>query len=135
MHSSPVIGRDNARRARACPSCGRQPTSGTEAANQREDLTVAWLEQDAAGGPVGARRHCTRCQPAGPVAALVCIGCGDGPLLAGNLAVRFDAGGIAAVEPVRAWLADHGWQGVDPAATAAGEGLVCPRCADEEALR
>lgn len=124
--------------ARACPSCGYQPSSGTEAANQREDLTVAWLERNAAGEPVEVRRHCTGCQPRGPVAALVCAACGDGPLLTGNFAVQFDAGGIGVVEPVRAWLADHGWlvtserRPSSVPAAAAGEGLVCPRCVDEE---
>ncbi|MGH3097703.1 MAG: hypothetical protein ACRDMV_17095 [Streptosporangiales bacterium] len=134
MHSSPVLRRDNAWRAGACPSCGHQPTSATEAANQREDLTVAWLEQAVPGGPVGMRRHCTKCQPHGSVAAIVCTGCGDGPLLSGDLAVGFDDGGICAMEPVRAWLADHGWRGpFDRRSSSAGEGLVCPRCADEEA--
>lgn len=99
--------------ARACPSCGYQPSSGTEAANQREDLTVAWLERNAAGEPVEVRRHCTGCQPRGPVAALVCAACGDGPLLTGNFAVQFDAGGIGAVEPTSrygpGWPTMAGW--------------------------
>lgn len=96
------------RTARACPTCGHEPTTRAEAAHQRADLAVTWLhlDPDAPGGVV-ARRHCRSCQPAEPAVDVACRVCGDGPILAGELAERA-AGGLP--ESVLCWLAEAGWQ-------------------------
>lgn len=68
-------------------------------------------------GPV-VSRFCRGCAPAGPVADLVCVRCGDGPLLAGALA----AGDGAATAVVHGWLTAAGWRTSGP---------VCPECVGE----
>lgn len=64
------------------------------------------------------RRFCRGCAPTGPVDELVCVRCGDGPLLAGALA----AGDDAATVVVQAWMAEAGWRASGP---------VCPDCVGE----
>ena len=66
------------------------------------------------GGPV-ARRFCRACIPPGPVDEVVCVRCGDGPLLSGELAGA-DTRGAAVVQ---GWLAGAGWRLSGP---------VCPDC-------
>lgn len=80
---------------------------------------MVWLlpGPTCADGPV-ERRFCRGCAPAGPVDELVCVRCGDGPLLAGALAV----GDEAATLVVRDWMAAAGWRVSGP---------VCPDCVAE----
>ena len=59
-----------------------------------------WLLPGQRGGEPVARRFCRGCVPAGPVAEIVCVRCGDGPLLAGAL-TAMDLQVAAAVD---AWL-------------------------------
>lgn len=96
------------RTARACPTCGHEPTTRAEAVNQRADLAVTWLHLDPdEPGRVVARQHCRSCQPDEPAVDVACRVCGDGPILAGELAEKA-AGGLP--DPVLCWLAEAGWQ-------------------------
>jgi len=62
------------------------------------------------GSVVGA------CAPTGPVNDVACAACGDGPLLAGDLAVP----DLAAAAAIDAWLEQTGWRSAGP---------WCPTCA------
>jgi hypothetical protein len=78
---------------------------------------MAWLVPGP-GGPV-ERRFCRACVPPGPVGEVACVRCGDGPLLAGDLAAAGDARATAAVQ---GWLVGAGWRLSGP---------VCPACVHE----
>lgn len=101
-----------------CPGCGYQPAQPQELRRHRRDLAERWLYPSPTGG-VRERRHCSSCQPHDlPVAVLVCALCGNGPILAEDLATAFTAGDLTA--PLRDWLRRHRWRGSAPAQ------LVCP---------
>jgi len=89
-------------------------------AAQREAVALTWL----VAGPDGPaqRRFCRDCIPPGPVGDVACAWCGDGPLLAGDLA----AGDARAAAAVQGWLAGAGWRLAGP---------VCPACAAGELTR
>ena len=99
-----------------CSGCGHVPAT----AAQREAVALAWL----VAGPDGPapRRFCRDCIPPGPVGDVACAWCGDGPLLAGDLA----AGDARAAAAVQGWLAGAGWRLA---------GSVCPACAAGELTR
>jgi len=105
-------------KSRACPSCGHEPTTREEATAQRADLAVTWLSADPhRPGQLLLRQHCHHCQPHHPVLDVACAVCGDGPILAGDLATDLtDAG--PPPKPVQQWLAADGWQLVPE--------LLCP---------
>lgn len=105
---SPVM----ARRA-VCSGCGRPGSSAAAIA----DLAVQWLAPGPDRTPA-ARRFCYGCAPRGPVEEVVCVRCGDGPLLSGEL-TAMDLQVTAAVD---GWLAEAGWRLVGP---------VCPDCVGE----
>lgn len=90
-----------------CPSCGADAgRSARDRWQQRQDLAITWLYPDPQQpDTVIERHHCAACQPHEHVTVLECPVCGDGPLLAGELAGQ--AG--APADPVRAWLVEHGW--------------------------
>ncbi len=96
-----------------CWSCGRAAST----AAQRADLATTWLVPGAQGPPVD-RSFCRGCAPGGAVDEIICVRCGDGPLLAGEL-TAMDLEVTAAVD---AWLAAAGWRLAGP---------VCPGCATE----
>jgi hypothetical protein len=98
----------------ACPGCRQRPTSLEIAARLRAELTVRWLVREA--GELVARGFCHRCVPSGPVSEVVCGYCGDGPLLAGSLAVADPVADPA----VAGWLTAQGWV-LEPSVT-------CPAC-------
>lgn len=83
---------------------------------------MTWLFPRPAGadgaGDLVERRFCRGCAPVGGVDELVCVRCGDGPLLAGDLAAGDDAATVA----VQAWMSATGWRIVGP---------VCPDCVGE----
>ncbi|MDV6277952.1 helix-turn-helix domain-containing protein [Rhodococcus erythropolis] len=92
---------------RTCPNCGHEPTTRAEAAHQRADLTVTWLYRDPdTPGDIVAGHHCRRCQPADPASDIACAVCGDGPILAGELAISADH----LPRPVQRWLTEAGWR-------------------------
>jgi hypothetical protein len=99
---------------RACPGCGRRPSSVETAARLRAELAVRWLVREAEG--LVARGFCHGCVPSGPVSEVVCGFCGDGPLLVGALAGTDPIADLA----VAGWLVAEGWA-LDPA-------LTCPSC-------
>lgn len=101
-HPAPVR-----RASRACPNCGHEPTTRSEAIHQRADLAVSWLHIDPdATGKIVARNHCRSCQPENQAVDIACDVCGDGPIFAGEFA---GAGG-SPPDPVRRWLTEEGWQ-------------------------
>lgn len=103
--------------AARCPSCGNEPAQARERMRHRQDLAMTWLYPDPHDpGRVLERRHCAACQPHDLVAGVECALCADGPMLAGLLAERG-----ADADPVRSWLATHGWR------NRPGLGLVCAR--------
>ena len=105
------------RSARACPSCGLEPTTREEAAQLRADLAVRWLYPDPnTPGAVVEGRHCRSCHPRGRVVDVECVRCGDGPIITGALAEDSTPGSVA--YPARRWLVGAGW-------STAPE-LVCP---------
>jgi hypothetical protein len=69
----------------------------------------------ADGGAVRVARYCRECAPTGTVGEIECAGCGDGPLLAGELADADLLTGAA----IDAWLSESGWRPVGP---------WCPEC-------
>ncbi len=117
-------------RSVVCNGCGRPGRTAREVA----DLTITWLvpvpdagpedsthaEDTTHAGGAGAglveARLCRRCAPTGPVDDLACAACGDGPLLAGDLAVP----DLAAAAAIDAWLEQTGWRPAGP---------WCPTCA------
>ena len=103
--------------ARACPSCGREPSTREEAMQLRADLAVLWLHPDSTHPKsVVEARHCRTCQPHGPVVDVECARCGDGPIITGALAQDSAPGSVA--YPARRWLVAAGW--------ATAPELVCP---------
>ncbi len=103
--------------ARACPSCGLEPSTRGEAAALRADLAVRWLHPDpSVPGAVVEARHCLACHPRGAVVDVECTRCGDGPIITGALAEDSAPGSVA--YPARRWLVAAGW-------STAPE-LVCP---------
>lgn len=93
--------------ARSCPNCGHEPTTRAEAAHQRADLTLTWLYRDPdTPGEIVARHHCRSCQPADPATDIACAVCGDGPILAGELAISTNN----LPRPVQRWLTETGWR-------------------------
>lgn len=95
-------------RALACPTCGHEPVDAQTRRRQRQDLEITWLYPDPASQlRVIERVHCLSCQPHQQVATVVCQLCGDGPLLAGELATATDELPPAVV---RTWLTTKGWQ-------------------------
>lgn len=95
--------------SRACPNCGHEPATRSEAAHQRADLAVTWLylDPDVPSGIVD-QRHCRSCQPEYQAVDVACTVCGDGPILAGELAT--EARSDALPEPIQEWLTAAGWQ-------------------------
>lgn len=70
----------------ACPTCRTIPADDAGAARMREELRTAWWSiSDQDPGRIEVTRHCGHCQPHN-VYILVCMVCGDGPILAGQLA-------------------------------------------------
>jgi DNA invertase Pin-like site-specific DNA recombinase len=122
----PALG--GGRLATRCPNCGNEPALARERGRHRQDLAMTWLYPDPRHPErVLERRHCVACQPHDHVAGVECALCADGPMLAGPLAARG-----AEAEPVRAWLAAHGWR------ERHGLGLVCarhPAAADDRVTR
>jgi len=106
------------RTSRACPGCGHEPTTREEATTQRADLAVTWLCTDPNRPErLLPRQHCRHCQPHGPVVDIACAVCGDGPILAGDLATAAINAGTPP-EPVQQRLSADGWQLVPD--------LLCP---------
>lgn len=99
-----------------CSRCQAEPRTPSEYL----DLATQWLLPAASGAALVVRRFCRGCAPSGPVAEVVCRRCGDGPLLAGALAVM-DLPVTAAVD---AWLEREGWRTAEP---------WCPDCVGESA--
>lgn len=106
-------------RAACCPTCGNEPVEARGRFQQRQDLAIVWLYTDPdQPGAVIEQRHCAGCQPHHHVATIVCPLCGDGPMVAGDLAdLMPDPANPPAA--VRGWLTGHGWH------DATGDGLVC----------
>ncbi|MGW4339558.1 recombinase family protein [Rhodococcus koreensis] len=105
------------RTSRACPTCGYEPTTRAEAAHQRADLAVMWLHPHPdRRGAVISRHHCRHCEPGKPAFDIACRICGDGPILAGVLAEKAEAGDLT--RAVQRWLTTAGW--------ATTPDLLCP---------
>ncbi len=98
------------RTSRACPNCGHEPRTREEATTQRADLAVTWLSTDPhRPEQLLPGQHCRHCQPHHPVVDIACVVCGDGPILAGDLAAAATDAGYPP-KPVQHWLAADGWQ-------------------------
>ncbi len=105
-----LVRQREAMRASRCPSCGNEPIETGDRWRQRQDLAIAWLypNPEHPGQEVLERRHCVECQPHQQVATVLCALCGDGPLLAGELAAT--AADESPPAPVRTWLVNNGWR-------------------------
>jgi hypothetical protein len=88
-----------------CFGCGAPPRDGSQAA----DLATPWLVQ-ADDGAARVPRYCRICTPTGTVGEKDCAGCGDGPLLADELA---DADLLTGAV-INAWLSQTGWRPAGP---------------------
>jgi hypothetical protein len=106
-----------------CPSCGWQPDAEADRIRLREDLATEWWAADPdRAGAVVKSRHCVRCQPH-QVYVVACFACGDGPILAGDLAMMaLDSEEDGPPAPIREILEQNGWR---PALN--GAGWVCCR--------
>lgn len=108
----PVGYRRPERFERMCGGCRRQPVTAAEIA----DLDTLWLVP-ALGDLPAAARYCRACAPTnGPIAEVACESCGEGPLLAGVLALGEDLTTTAAIDQ---WLEESGWRPAGP---------WCPDC-------
>ncbi|HKS44990.1 MAG TPA: recombinase family protein, partial [Amycolatopsis sp.] len=108
-----------AMRGSRCPSCGNEPVDPRARWQQRQDLAITWLYPDSKhSGAVVELRHCVECQPHQRFQTIVCPLCGDGPIVAGDLADAMPDEHNPP-EPVQRWLDEHGWQ-QDP-----DHGLIC----------
>lgn len=115
-----LVRQREAMRASRCPTCGNEPVEARARWQQRQDLAIVWLYPDP-GRPDDAvveTHHCAHCQPHQQFQTIVCPLCGDGPMVAGDLA---DATPDERTPPptVRRWLDEQAWRD-DPDA-----GLVC----------
>jgi hypothetical protein len=91
-------------------TCGHRPLSLRDLHRHRQDLLEPWLYLDPdTPGEVVERHHCARCQPHESVSALACAVCGDGPLLAGELADQM-RNERTPPKPARRWLDQRGWR-------------------------
>ncbi|MCZ4618678.1 hypothetical protein [Rhodococcus qingshengii] len=63
-----------------------------------------------------SRHHCRHCEPGKPAFDIACRICGDGPILAGVLAEKAEAGDLT--KAVQRWLTTAGW--------ATTPDLLCP---------
>lgn len=98
-----------------CSTCGQLPTNPMA----RAEVAMSWLLPDTTASPSVVEKHfCRGCVPPGPVDEVICVRCGDGPLLGGDLA----AGDQAATAVVQDWLTAAGWRLSGP---------VCPDCVGE----
>jgi DNA invertase Pin-like site-specific DNA recombinase len=92
-----------------CPTCGNEPSAAGERWRQRQDLAITWLYPDPQHPDrVLERRHCVASQPHQEVATVICAKCGDGPLLANDLAAYATDNNPPTA--VRRWLITQGWQ-------------------------
>lgn len=100
-----------------CPACGTAPETAGDRFQLRRDLTVFWLYADP-DHPHGVRvqRHCRHCQPHNRLAVVECARCGQGPMLAGDLANEMTEDALPELAARRLTLA--GWR-TDP-------DLICP---------
>ncbi|WP_018685394.1 recombinase family protein [Actinokineospora enzanensis] len=73
------------------PDCGFTAVTGPDRFQLRRDLAVVWLYADPLA-PHGIRivQHCQHCQPREHLAIVECARCGQGPMLAGQLADQVD---------------------------------------------
>lgn len=94
----------------APPRCGRCRRSPRDP-GERADIATTWILPGPDGPAIG--HFCRDCAPVGPVVDLTCTRCGDGPLLAGDIAER--------PEQAEQLLTAAGWQ-------LAGA-PTCPACA------
>lgn len=108
--SSSKSGRARDTRTQRCFGCGTAAQDPSQAA----DLATPWL-LPAESGAVRMARFCRACAPTGEVGEIECLGCGDGPLLAGELADADLLTGAA----IDSWLAATGWRPAGP---------WCPQC-------
>lgn len=100
-----------------CAGCGQAPANPMA----RAEVAMTWLLPGPTGSPsVEVAHFCRGCVPAGPVDEVICVRCGDGPLLGGALA----AGTEEASAVVHDWLGGAGWRLSGP---------VCPGCVREVA--
>lgn len=114
-----IVAQSEKMRAARCPTCGNEPVDARARFQQRQDLAIVWLYPDPLRpGTVVEKRHCAHCQPHQRFQTIVCPLCGDGPMVAGDLAEAMpDPDSPPA--PVLGWLAEHGWR-EDP-----DDGRVC----------
>ncbi|MEV1296181.1 hypothetical protein [Pseudonocardia sp. NPDC049635] len=77
-------------------------------------MSAEWLIAGPNGPTLAC--YCRSCTPTGSITDLTCLRCGDGPLLAGDLAAD-NLHGLPA--PARRWLTAAGWR---------LDGPVCPGC-------
>lgn len=118
LHERLVHQRDRMRVSR-CPTCGNEPAEARARWQQRQDLAIVWLYADPdRPGEITEWRHCAECQPHQRFQTIVCPLCGDGPIVAGDLADAVPDEHTPP-EPVRNWLDQQGWHD-DP-----DGGLVC----------
>jgi DNA invertase Pin-like site-specific DNA recombinase len=99
--------------ATTCPVCAFTAATGPDRFQLRRDLAVLWLYADP-DHPHGVRvaQHCQRCQPHQHLAVVECARCGQGPMVAGDLADQVD--GERLPDLVLRRLERAGWR-TDPA--------------------
>ncbi|MEQ3552838.1 hypothetical protein WIS52_20415 [Pseudonocardia nematodicida] len=97
-------------RSRCCDRCGQAPADPM----QQILMSAVWLVAGPAG-PIQAC-YCRACPPDAAITDLTCLRCGDGPLLAGELAAD-PHGQLPA--PAQEWLLAAGWR---------LDGPLCPGC-------
>lgn len=104
----------------ACPGCGHRPSHWREIPQHRHDLAITWLYTDPEHPDrVIERRHCAACQPHHHIGLVECAVCGDGSVLAGELAAQ-TSDQTNPPPSLRRWLHERGWRLDAPL------GLVCP---------
>lgn len=108
---------------RRCPSCGWCPDVWIQQRELRDDLETVWWSIDPRDpAQVVEGRHCVQCQPH-RVYPVACRACGDGPILADELAEQASTTGVGGLPPaVTDLLVLNGWR---PALD--GSGWVCCR--------
>lgn len=104
-----------------CPTCGSAPHSDAATERLREELQTIWWSLASADQLIKSR-HCGQCQPHN-VYVVACLVCGDGPILAGQLAeATRDAGPQRSPQVVIDELTRTGWRW---ATTPYASGWVC----------
>jgi hypothetical protein len=111
----------------SCPSCGWHAESDADKSMLRDELLTEWWAVDPLTSSMvtTSQQYCHHCRPV-DVYLVACLACGDGPLLAGELATLALTNKPALPPLVADVLTENGWRQLADV-RGKGPGWVCCR--------